>query len=111
MEDDELEALRQKRLLELQAQAHAEEAGYDRAEEEHIRAQREALLRQLFTPEARSRLANIRLAKPEFATNVEDQMIILAQAGRVPIPITDELLKSVLGQIQGHKREITIKRV
>jgi DNA-binding TFAR19-related protein (PDSD5 family) len=77
MEDDELEALRQKRLLELQAQAHAEEAGYDRAEEEHIRAQREALLRQLFTP----------------------------------IPITDELLKSVLGQIQGHKREITIKRV
>jgi len=109
--DEELEALRQRRLLELQAQAQAEEGGYDNVQEQQVRAQREALLRQLFTPEARSRLANIRMAKPEFAANVEDQMIILAQAGRVPIPVTDEVLKSILGQLQGRKREITIKRV
>jgi len=111
MEDEELEALRQRRLLELQAQAQAEEGGYDKAQEEQVRAQREALLRQIFTPEARSRLANIRMAKPEFAANVEDQMIILAQAGRVPVPVTDEVLRSILGQLQGRKREITIKRV
>jgi len=109
--DDELEALRQRRLLELQAQAQAEEGGYDKAQEQQARAQREALLRQIFTPEARSRLANIRMAKPEFAANVEDQMMILAQAGRVPVPVTDEVLKSILGQLQGRKREITIKRV
>ncbi len=111
MEDDELEALRQRRMLELQAQAQAEEAGMEQAQEEQMRAQREALLRQIFTPEARSRLANIRMAKPEFAANIEDQVIILVQAGRIPVPVTDEVLKTILGQLQGRKREITIKRV
>ena len=109
MEDEELEALRQRRMLELQAQA--QEAGMEQAQEEQMRAQREAALRQIFTPEARSRLANIRMAKPEFAANIEDQVIILVQAGRIPVPVTDEVLKTILGQLQDRKREITIKRM
>jgi len=111
MEDDELEALRQRRMIELQAQAQAEEAGYDPAQEERMRAQRDAVLKQIFTPEARSRLANIRMAKPEFAAHIEDQVLILAQSGRIPVPVTDEVLRTILGQLQERKREITIKRM
>ncbi|HID73883.1 MAG TPA: DNA-binding protein [Thermoplasmata archaeon] len=113
MDDEELEAIRRRKLLELQAQLQAEEAAaYERAaEEEAMRAQRDALLRQIFTPEARARLANIRMARPDFAATVEDQILILVQAGRIPVPVTDEFLRRILQQLQGRRRDITIKRV
>ena len=113
MEDRELQDIRRRKMLDMQAQVQAEEAAAAEraAEDEAYRAQREALLRQIFTPEARSRLSNLRTAKPEFAATVEDQILILVQSGRVPVPVTDEFLRRVLEQLQGRRREITIKRV
>ena len=54
--------------------------------------------------------ANLRLVKPELATVIEDQLIALAQAGRIRIPISDEELKEFLVRIyeQTH-RETRIK--
>ena len=88
--DAELEELKRRKMLELQRKLE---------EEKQRRAQIEAVLRRIMTPEARSRLANLRLVKPELANVVEQQLIALAQSGRVPIPITDDFLKKLLAQL------------
>ena len=63
---------------------------------------------QILTPEARSRLANIRLTRPEFVDQIELQLIQLAQMGRVKAKITDEQLKELLKKLAGQKRDINI---
>ena len=76
-------------------------------------AQKDALMRKLLTPEARQRLQNLKLVRSEFAAQIEVQLLQIAQAGRVPLPINDDLLKRLLTQIQSQqtKRDINIRRV
>ena len=108
-EDRELEELRRRRLLELQRRLLEQE----RAAEERMRieAQKQAVLRRILTPAARQRLANLKLVKPEFAEQVELQLIQAAQAGRLPIPLTDEQLKRILLHLQSGRRDIRIRRL
>ncbi|MFW9907466.1 MAG: DNA-binding protein [Candidatus Thorarchaeota archaeon] len=101
--DDELDAIRQRKLAELQQQAAQEEAS-ERATAE-AQAQKEAILRQILTPEARQRLTNIRMVKPQLAEQIEMQLIQLAGSGRLRGQVTDEQLKGLLKQIQGRERE------
>ena len=113
--DEELEAIRQRRLAELQAQ-RAQQGQVDQAQAEaqaDAEAQKQALMRKILTPEARQRLQNVKLVRPDFAAQIEIQLLQLAQSGRVKLPITDDLLKQLLEQIQKQqtKREISIRRV
>lgn len=108
MEDPELEALRQKRYAELQQQAQNQAAQQEQAQ--RFEAQKQGVLRQILTPEARDRLANIRLANPQMAESVENQLIQLAQSGRMRGVIDDAMLKNILAQITPQQREITIQR-
>jgi programmed cell death protein 5 len=80
-------------------------------QEEQIEAQKQQLLRQILTPEARQRLTNLKMIKPEFTEQLELQIIQLAQTGKLPIPLSDKQLKQILQQLQPKKREITIRRV
>ncbi|MTK63788.1 MAG: DNA-binding protein, partial [Methanobacterium sp.] len=73
-------------------------------------AQKRQAMMQLLTPEARARLTNIRLTKPEFVDQIELQLIQLAQMGRVQTKITDDQLKELLRKLAGQKREINITR-
>ncbi len=107
MSDDELDAIRQRKLAELQQQAAQERAVEGQAAE--AQAQKEAILRQILTPEARQRLTNIRMVKPQMAEQIEVQLIQLAGSGRLRSRITDEQLKSLLLQIQGRERERKVK--
>src|SRR5207244_4696343 len=94
MDDDELEAIRRKQLAELQqiqGQAAAEQQY-----REQVQAQRQTILRQILTPEARERLGRIELAYPELKENIENQLIQLAQSGRVQRPIDDPTLRQIL---------------
>jgi programmed cell death protein 5 len=103
MSDEELEAIRQKKLAQLREQAIQEQA-----EEQAVleaQAQKEAILRRILTPEARARLTNIKLVKPQFAEQIELQLIQLASAGRLRSKMTDEQLKTLLKQVQGQERE------
>ena len=108
-EDEELEEIRRRKLLELQ-QRLAEEQRKAQMQQQ-MEMQKQAILRRILTPEARQRLTNIKLVKPEFASQLELQLIQLAQAGRLNIPVTDEQLKVILKHLQGTKRDIRIRRI
>ena len=72
--------------------------------------QKRTAIQQILTPEARSRLANIRAAKPEFAEQLELQLIQLAQSGRLGSKITDLQLKEILNRLQTRKHDFKIRR-
>ena len=109
MSEEELEALRKRRMLELQ-QRMVEEQRQAQAQQQ-LEGQKQALLRRILTPEARSRLTNLKMVKPEFTQQLELQLIQLAQQGRINIPITDEQLKELLVRLQSGRREYKIRRV
>jgi programmed cell death protein 5 len=107
--EEELENLRKRRMLELQ-QRMAEEQKQAQAQQQ-LEGQKQALLRRILTPEARQRLTNLNIVKPEFTQQLELQLIQLAQAGRINLPITDDQLKELLVRLQSGKRDYTIRRV
>jgi len=109
LSDEELEALRKRRMLELRQRLLQEQQRIQR--EREIEIQKQAMLRQILTPKARQRLTNIKMVKPTFATQLELQLIQLAQTGRVVLPITDQQLKEILMRLQSRQRKIRIRRV
>ena len=108
-EEQELEELRKRKLLALQ-QKIAEEQRQEQVQQQ-LELQKQALLRKILTPEARQRLANLKMVKPEFTEQLELQLIQLAQQRKLPIPLTDEQLKQILVQLQAQKRETRIRRI
>jgi len=106
--DEELNAIRQRRYAELQRAAVDEQRQSESRKQ--FEAQKQAVLKQILTPEARQRLTNIRMVKPEFAEQVEIQLIQLAQTGRIRIPISDDQLKDALAKLQSNRKEIRIRR-
>lgn len=109
MSDSELEELRRRKLSALRKQA-AEEQRSTQVEQQ-LEEQKQALLRSILTPEARQRLTNLKIVKPELTDQLELQLIQLAQTGKLPIPLADEQLKKILVQLQSRKRETTIRRM
>jgi programmed cell death protein 5 len=107
--EEELENLRKRRMLELQ-QRMVEEQKQVQAQQQ-LESQKQALLRRILTPEARSRLTNLNIVKPEFTQQLELQLIQLAQGGRINLPINDEQLKELLMRLQSGKRDYKIRRV
>ena len=108
MSDQELDAIRRKKLLAMQ-QKNADEQ--KQSQSEQYEAQKQALLKQILSPEARQRLTNLKMIKPDFTEQLELQLIQLAQSDKLPIPLSDGQLKQILLQLQTRKREITIRRV
>ena len=109
LSEEELEQLRRRRLAELQRGAAEEDR---RAEvQQHVEVQRQAVLKRILTVEARQRLTNIKMVKPEFADQLELQLIQLAQSGRVKLPISDAQLKDALVRMQSQRKDITIRRM
>ncbi len=104
-DDEELQEILRRRAM--QEQRRMEEERKRKAE---VEAQKEALLRTILTSEARLRLNNVKLVKPELAESLENQLIALAQSGRIKIPITDEELRQILAQIsEQNKRDFKIQ--
>ncbi|MEW5747966.1 MAG: DNA-binding protein [Candidatus Thermoplasmatota archaeon] len=107
-DDTELEALRQRKLQELQVRAQQEAVAQEQAKQ--LDAQRAMLMRQILTPEARERLANLRMTRPDLVEHVENQLVMLVQSGRVTDKIDDYTLRQLLRRIMPAKREIKIER-
>jgi programmed cell death protein 5 len=72
---------------------------------------RDAALRMALTSEARERLANVRMVKPELAQSIEEYIMQLASSGKLKSAVDDEQLKQMLAALQPKKREIHIRRL
>jgi programmed cell death protein 5 len=76
------------------------------------KAMRENVMRVALTSEARQRLANIKMVKPDVAQAIEEYIIQLVSSGRLKRTIDDDQLKELLATIQGQaKREFKIRRI
>ena len=111
MSDDELEQIRKRKLLSMQNRGSVSEEQRQAQAEQQIEQQKQALLAKILAPEARQRLNNLKMVKRDFAEQIELQLIEMAQAGRLPIPLSDAQLKTILIQLQSRKRETTIRRI
>ena len=113
---DELEELRRKRMMELQAQANSapaqsaieQQMQEHQMQEQQIEQQIEQIMKQIMSTEARQRMTTLKMAKPEFARQVELMLIQLYQGGRLT-KLTDDQLKALLRKISGTKRERKIE--
>lgn len=108
MEEEEIEELRRRKMLELRARVEDQQGQAEQRRQYEI--QKRLAILQIMTPEARSRLANIRAAKPEFAEQLELQLIQLAQSGRLGSKITDVQLRDILSRLQARKHKFKIRR-
>ena len=109
--DEELDNLRKKRLQELQQQAALKESIEEQENQQiEFEKQKKAILRAILDMKARERLATIKIARPEVAESIENQLIMLAQSGRLKGKINDQQLKALLAKIIPKKRDITIRR-
>jgi programmed cell death protein 5 len=115
MPDAELEELRRRRLQQLQEMQAPDQGAamaYSQQEAEMQRrdAERAELLRRIMTPEARERLGRIRLAKPDVANSVEQQLLSLASTGRLQRQVDDATLRALLERVMPERRDIKITR-
>jgi programmed cell death protein 5 len=111
--DEDLEEIKKRRLEQLQQQQYAGQA--QAAQQEQARAEyeakKQAIMRQILTPEARERLNTLKMTKPELVASVEAQLVSLAQSGRLATKIDDAKLKALLLQLQPKKHEMQIRRM
>lgn len=76
-----------------------------------LAAQKEQILKQILTSEARMRLNNIKMVKPELSDMVEQYLIGMASQGQIRGQINDEQLKQILLSTQQPKRDFKINRI
>ena len=69
------------------------------------------LLKQILSPDARLRLNNVKMVKPDLANMVENYLLGLASQGRSPGQITDDQLKQILLSAQQPKKDFKINRI
>jgi len=98
-------------MAQLQQQAGDQQAMQAELErQERIKSQMQMVLMSVLEPDARERLNTIKLTKPDFASAVEQQLVQLAQSGRLKKKITDSQLKELLRQLAPKKRDYSITR-
>jgi len=60
-----------------------------------LKAQKEMMLKQVLSSDARLRLNNVRMVKPELADLVENYILNLSVQGKISGQISDEQLKQI----------------
>ncbi len=78
--------------------------------EAEVNTQKEVILKQILDSNARMRLGNIKMVKPDLAGMVENYLIGMASQGKINSQISDEQLKQILLSIQQPKRHFKINR-
>jgi programmed cell death protein 5 len=109
--DEELEKLREKKMEQLRERqgeggdGEAQEAAADRAE-----AQKKAVLRQHLTDDARKRLNTLKMSKPQRGEQIEQQIVRIAQSGRIQGKIDDEKMAQLLQELTPDSKSFDIQR-
>ena len=111
-DDDRLEELREQKLQELQESQGGEGAGEEamEAQRDQAEAQKKALLRQHLTDGARKRLNTVKMSREQFGEQVEQQIVALAQSGRLREKIDEEKMKELLREMKPDSKSFDISR-
>ena len=114
--DDQLAAIREQRMLELQKQFESQAQAQADAEIESQRKNAESravsnAMKQLLTSEARARIARISLATPERAESIRKLIFELNQNQKFTPPMNDETLKSILATQSKSRSNASIRRI
>ncbi|RUP44622.1 PDCD5-related protein [Jimgerdemannia flammicorona] len=119
MEDDELNAIRARRMAELQASQPQSRAGgpsiggipggggsskEDEEKKGQMEEMRRTMLIQILDNTARERLSRIQMVKADKARAVEDLLIRMAQGGQLRQKINEAQLIDLLGQINEQEK-------
>ncbi|KAI8336370.1 PDCD5-related protein [Chlamydoabsidia padenii] len=128
MGDDELQAIRARRLAELQGQQGGGGSGYsgpssaglpsggasskeDDEKKGQMEEMRRTMLFQILDNSARERLSRIQMVKPDKARAVEDLLIRMAQSNQLRNKVSEPQLIDLLGQINQQESGSTQNRV
>ena len=76
-----------------------------------LKAQKEMMLKQVLSADARLRLNNVRMVKPDLADLVENYILNLTAQGKITGQISDDQLKQILLSAQQPKRDFKFNRV
>ena len=76
-----------------------------------LKAQKEMVLKQVLSSEARLRLNNVRMVKPDLADLVENYILNLSVQGKISGQISDDQLKQILSSAQQPKHDFKFNRV
>ena len=111
-DDDRLEELREQKREELKQQQQGGEgdaAERQQAAQQQAEAQREAVLKKHLTDGARQRLNAVEMSKPQVAKQVKQQVVALAQSGRVQDRIDEAQMKELLKELQPDSQSFDIQ--
>ena len=112
-DDERIDELRQQKMEELKQQQQGGGGAQDEAQQQaqqQAEQQKQALLKQHLTDGARKRLNTIRMSKPQFADKVEQQVLALAQSGRLQDRIDEEQMKKLLQELKPDSKSFNINR-
>jgi len=76
-----------------------------------LKAQKEIMLKQVLSADARLRLNNVRMVKPDLADLVDNYILNLNVQGKISGQISDDQLKQILLAAQQPKRDFKFNRV
>jgi len=76
-----------------------------------LKAQKEMMLKQVLSSDARLRLNNVRMVKPDLADLVENYILNLSVQGKISGQISDDQLNQILSSAQQPKRDFKFNRV
>lgn len=97
----ELEEIRKKKLEELQQQAQSQIK--EQVEMQQQLEMLETFIKQYLTKEAIQRFGTLKAAHPEKAVQVMAALAQAIRSGQIRDKINDEMLKSILWQLQNQK--------
>jgi programmed cell death protein 5 len=107
--EEELEELRKKKMEQLKDQQGGEGEAQEAAQQQ-ADAQKQAVLKQNLTDGARKRLNTVKMSKPQVGEQIEQQVVALAQSGRVQGRIDEDQMKELLSELTPDSKSFDIKR-
>ncbi|XP_068695498.1 programmed cell death protein 5-like [Montipora capricornis] len=113
MADEELAAIRAKRLEELQTQYGGQNTAQMQQQQEALKREaemRNSMLSQILEQGARARLNSIALVKPEKAKMMESMLIQMARTGQIAGKLSESQLISLLQDVsEKTQKKTTVK--
>ena len=88
-----------------------DENNISQEKDSQLKTQKEMLLKRTLSADARLRLNNVRMVKPDLADLVENYILNLTVQGKISGQISDEQLKQILSSTQQPKRDFKFNRV